>query len=74
LIASVPTDVQERSARRTAHERAAAAAEQAAARHDETAAWATVMHGAHVAAAFRRQAALARERAALEVRLAAEFP
>ena len=65
-------DVQERSARRTAHERAAAAAEQAAARHDETAESVTVMYGTHVAAAYRRQAALARERAALELRLAAE--
>jgi len=30
------------------------------------------MYGTHVAAAYRRQAALARERAALELRLAAE--
>jgi len=47
--------------------------EQAAVRHDATAASLEAMHGPEVARAYRRQAFVARERAAQERRLALEF-
>jgi hypothetical protein len=66
-------DTLERIRRREAHERLASELERAAGRHDATADSMVALGRDDAARAYRREAAQARDRAAIELRFAAEL-